>query len=60
MIVSFEKNGHKLTGKIKEMPAALMEKWVQDPSGKQHIKNQLVEAKQAFLRVYLENSHSFE
>jgi len=55
IIVSFENEGNSLTGKIKEMPADLLEKWAFDPQCRRFVHNTLTEAKEAFQRACLEN-----
>ena len=56
IVVSFEKHGQIMTGRIKNIPLELMHKLMSDPQGKQHIRDQLKEAEKAFLSVYLENA----
>ena len=56
IVVTFEKNGNVLTGKIKDIPIELMEKWAAEPQGEKHIRNTVMEAEEVFLKAYFENT----
>jgi len=57
IVVSFEKKGKTLIGKIKDMPIELVEKWAALPHGEENIKNAVMEAEDAFLRAYFEKKN---
>ena len=53
--ISFENRENTLSGKIKHMPVALMKKWMKDPYGIQFLKNMLSEAKETYLKAYMDS-----
>ena len=55
IIVAFDRNWRTLTGKIKDMPIELMEKWAAVPDGEKYIQNAVMEAEEVFLRASFEN-----
>ena len=56
IIVSFERSGKTLVGKIYNMPPQLFEKWAAEPYSEGKIKNAVMEAKEVFSRAYMENA----
>ena len=55
IVVSFEKKGKSITGKLKSIPMALFAKWASEPHGEGKIKKAVMEAEEVFLRAYFEN-----
>ena len=58
IVVVFEKKGKILTGKIKDMPFELVEKWAALPHGEKNIQNAVMEAEEVFLRAYFGKAQS--
>ena len=58
IVVSFEKRGESIYGKVKDMPMALLSKWTAEPHGESHIAQAVLEAEEAFLKAYFENTES--
>ena len=56
IVVTFEKSGKTLIGKINDIPIELMKKWAAEPQGERHIKKAVMEAEEAFLRAYFDNN----
>ena len=55
MIITFEKKGKSLRGKIKEIPLSLLENWVKDPNCNKLIRKAVIEADEVFFKAYFNN-----
>ena len=55
IVVSFEKEGKALRGKIKDIPMELFAKWAEEPQGEKKVQNTVMEAEEVFLRAYFES-----
>jgi len=53
--VSFDTSETAMVGRIKHAPSGLLKKWLADPSGKQYFKNIVSEAKEIYLKAYIDN-----
>ena len=51
MVVSFEKRGTALTGKIRNIPLELAEKWAH-PNGNNLLRKAVIEADEVFYKAY--------
>jgi hypothetical protein len=52
IVIGFEKQGSALRGKIKEIPLALTNTWVQKSDIDKVIRKALIEADEAFFKAY--------
>jgi len=52
IVVIFEKLGINLTGKIKNLPLELINKWTVEKNGEVNIRNAVKEAEEIFLKAY--------
>jgi len=55
MVVSFERQGKTIAGKIKDMPMELFEQWAMISNGEKLIEKAVMEAEEVFLRAYFES-----
>ena len=55
VIVAIENDGNTLTGKIKDIPVDLLDKWALDPQCNKYLSSIVSEAKEAFTKAYYEN-----
>ena len=55
IVISFEKAGIGVTGKIKDIPMDLFAKWAVEPHGERKIQQVVMEAEDFFWRAYFEN-----
>ena len=55
IVVCFEKNGDKISGKVKDVPMDLFAKWAAEPHGERNIQQAVMEAEEVFLSAYFEN-----
>jgi hypothetical protein len=55
IVVSFEKSGSNLKGKITNLPLELIKSWAIEKRGEMNIRNAILEAEEVFLRVYFNN-----
>jgi len=55
IVITFEKKGNALCGKIKEIPLTLLNEWTQDPNIDKFIKKTLIEADEVFFKAYFTN-----
>jgi len=56
IVVSFERKGKTLLGKIKDMPVELIQQWANIPSGHNLVRKAVAEAEEVFLRAYVQNN----
>ena len=55
IVVSFEKEGKVLTGKIKDIPMELFAKWAAEHGGEKKVQKAVMDAEEVFLRAYFES-----
>ena len=55
IVVIFEKLGKNLTGKIKDLPLELINKWTIEKNVEINIREALKEAEKIFMKAYLES-----
>ena len=55
IIVSFEKSGNTLIGKVKDMPIELLRHWAMLVNGHKLMQKAVMEAEEVFLRAYVES-----
>jgi len=60
IVVIFEKLGINLTGKIKNLPLELINKWTVEKNVEANIRNAVKEAEEVFLRAYEKDNYENE
>jgi len=56
IVISFEKLGKNLTGKIIDLPLELINKWTVEKNVEINIRNTVKEAEEFFLKAYLKSN----
>jgi hypothetical protein len=55
IIVTFERNGKTVRGKIQDMPTGLLAQWAGEARGERRIRHMVEEAEEVFLRAWFES-----
>ena len=58
IIISFEKSGDSVDGKIKTVPLAMIQSWLKMPNSHDFLKETVQDAKKVFLLAYNESKNN--